>query len=131
MTRSRPQDSPETQTILQAAVGIHNWLGGGHPWAAYREALACEFALRAIPFWREPFRPGHAVDFLCSPGIVVDVQRDVDDGRERDVHEVLQETGLAFGLRLDFAGPCLEVHQICLRHGPNLVFQRPAPSAAS
>lgn len=126
--RLRQQACPQSYRILRAAIQVHNWLGAGHPSAAYREALAWEFTFDHIGFWRQPFQPAHPADFLCMPGVAVHVA-DLNATEMCDevaFQEILEDTGLALGLLLDFGRPSLQARRL----GAGPLFNRAALDAA-
>jgi GxxExxY protein len=78
-----PELNRITNAIIGAAIEVHRMLGPGHLEAAYEEALAIEFRLRAIPFERqhpiELVYKGQVVgkgrlDFLVFDKVIVDLK---------------------------------------------------------
>ena len=83
MTQNHDRD-PRTYAIIGAAFEVHKTLGGGFLEVAYGDALAVEFAARAIPFDRERELPilykgrrlptVYRADFLCYGGVIVEIK---------------------------------------------------------
>ena len=115
-----PQRDPRTFAIIGAGFEVHKTLGGGFLEAAYGDALAVEFAARAIPFDREHELPilykgrrlptVYQVDFVCYGSVIVEIKALVRLSaiEEAQVINYLKASELAVGLLLNFGPKSLE-----------------------
>jgi GxxExxY protein len=121
MLRPFPEsDDPRTYAIIGAAIEVHRVLGAGFLEIFYKDALAIELALRAIPFRRElpigieykgrPIRGDYKMDFVCYDGIVLEVKsRSVTGPADHaQVISYLASSKHRIGLLLNFGGAKLE-----------------------
>ena len=99
---------------------MHRRLGHGFLEAVYQEALAIEFAERAIPHLREIAIPisyrertlacAYRADFVCHGSVLVElkaVQRLTEVDKAQLIN-YLKATGMTRGLLLNFGAPSLE-----------------------
>ncbi len=99
---------------------VHRQLGCGFLEAVYQEALALEFAARAISFQREVELPvfykgqrlatSYRADFIWFDDVIVEVKAITKLGgiEEAQVLNYLKATGLELGLLLNFGSNSLE-----------------------
>jgi GxxExxY protein len=118
-----PQNDPDTYLILGAAIEVHRTLGPGFLEAVYQAALRKEFNARGILARREAEIPvfykgerlevGYRADFLCEPGIIVELkaQRSVGAIEDAQVLNYLRAAGLRKGLLLNFGEPYLRIRR--------------------
>ena len=111
---------PQTYAIIGAAMEVHRQLGHGFLEAVYQEALAVEFAERAIPFQREAELPirykgrvlacKYRADFLCYDAVAVETKAlaTLTTVDEAQLINELKATGYAIGLLINFGAPSLE-----------------------
>jgi GxxExxY protein len=119
MTQNHDRD-PRTYAIIGAAFEVHKTLGGGFLEVAYGDALAVEFAARAIPFDRERELPilykgrrlptVYRADFLCYGGVIVEIKALVRLSaiEEAQIINYLKASDLEVGLLLNFGPKSLE-----------------------
>ena len=114
------QPDPQTFQIIGAAMEVHRRLHRGLAEGLYCDALAIEFALRAIPF--EPKRAiqleykGHTLegvyrlDFVCFDSVVVEVKAvsALTPPDEAQLLNYLGMTRLKRGLLINFGTKSLE-----------------------
>lgn len=119
-----PESDPQTHAIIGACMEVHRILGFGFSETVYQEAAAREFALRGIPYVREPglevvykgerldtvFR----ADFLCFDEIVVEFKALAKLG-DNDMAQVLNELKASKkrrGLLINFGARRLEFKRV-------------------
>jgi GxxExxY protein len=122
MHNSSQSTDQRTFAIIGAAMEVHRVLGSGFLEVFYRDALAIELGLRAIPFDMEVpcnvvykgnrLRGNYRMDFVCFGGVVVEVKArsGVGPADHAQVLSYLASTGHECGLLLNFGAPRLE-HQ--------------------
>ena len=105
---------------------VHGQLGPGFLEAVYQEALAIEFAARAIPFSQEVALPvlykgqqlacSYRADFVCCESIIVELKaiRELTGVDESQVLNYLKATGMKRALLLNFGRPSLEFKRLVL-----------------
>ncbi|MEO8434589.1 MAG: GxxExxY protein [Pyrinomonadaceae bacterium] len=111
---------PRTYAIIGAAMEVHRQLGCGFLEPVYQQALAVEFELREIPFYKEERIPIHykgrliehrySPDFICFDSIVVELKAlaRLSGTEEAQVINYLKATGCEIGLLLNFGNRSLE-----------------------
>ena len=122
---TEPTDS-RTFAIIGAAMEVHRVLGSGFLEVFYRDALAIEFGLRAIPFVAEapchvtykthPLRGHYRMDFVCFDSVVVELKARFGTGpaEHAQVLSYLAATGHQCGLLLNFGSAKLEYKRFIL-----------------
>lgn len=131
-------NDPETYSVIGAAMEVHREIGRGFLEAVYQEALAFEFAERAVPYQREVDVPvrykgrilacSYRADFLCFGGIIVELKA-ITELTARETSQVmnyLRATGLSRALLLNFGAPRLEYKRLVLSSS----YLRPSESSA-
>lgn len=120
----REQKDPQTYAIIGAAMEVHRQLGHGFLEGVYQEALAMEFARRAIPFAREVqlvicykgqlLGCQYRADFLCYGEIIVELKAlpALSGVEEAQVINYLKATGKQRSLLLNFGAPSLEYKRL-------------------
>ncbi len=120
-----PTDS-RTFAIIGAAMEVHRVLGSGFLEVFYRDALAIEFGLRAIPFVAEapcqitykthPLRGHYRMDFICFDSVVVELKARFGTGpaEQAQVLSYLAATGHQCGLLLNFGSARLDYKRFVL-----------------
>jgi GxxExxY protein len=111
---------PKTYAIIGAAMEVHQQLGCGFLEAMYQEALALEFAARALPYRREVELPVfyreqrlktmYRADFVCFDSVIVEVKAlaKLSGIDEAQVLNYLRASGNEIGLILNFGAKSLE-----------------------
>jgi GxxExxY protein len=122
----REGTDPETYAVIGAAMEVHREFGHGFLEAVYQEALAVEFAARAILFQREVDLPirykgrvlacSYRSDFICYGSVIVELKAITElSAREHSqVINYLRATGLSRALLLNFGTSRLEYKRIIL-----------------
>ena len=122
---TEPTDS-RTFAIIGAAMEVHRVLGSGFLEVFYRDALAIEFGLRAIPFVAEapcrvtdkghPLRGHYRMDFVCFDSVVVELKARFGTGpaEHAQVLSYLAATGHQCGLLLNFGAAKLDYKRFVL-----------------
>lgn len=121
---SSHEHDPETYAVIGAAMEVHAELGPGFLEPVYQEALAIEFAAKAIPFQREVQLPVnykgqqlstyYRVDFICFGNILVELKalKIISGTEESILLNYLKATGHERGLLLNFGAPSLQVKRM-------------------
>ena len=103
-----------SRLIIGAAIEVHKQLGPGLLESVYEEAMACEYALRTIPFERQkPIEVrykgtllgcGFKMDFLVGGLVVVELKavERIAPIHEAQVLNYLKLTGFKLGMLLNF-----------------------------
>jgi len=118
------RDSEITNRIMVVAIEVHRELGPGFLESIYENALAIEFAIRAIAFIRQKSIPlfykdhqigEHRLDFLVEEKIVVELKaiEVLEDIHFAIVRSYLKATNLADGLISNFATMLLTIRRVC------------------
>jgi GxxExxY protein len=118
------RDSEITQQIIAAAICVHRQLGPGFLESVYEEALAVEFALGGIQFFRQYPVPifyrdhqigEHRLDFLVAGRIVVELKAvsELEDIHFAIGRSYLKATNLEDGLLFNFATTPLTIKRFC------------------
>ena len=118
------RDSEITQQIIAAAIRVHRQLGPGFLESVYEEALAVEFALSGIQFFRQYPVPifyrdhqigEHRLDFLVEGKIVVELKAvsELEDIHFAIGRSYLKATNLEDGLLFNFASIPLTIKRFC------------------
>jgi len=122
--KDKTDSDPQTHAIIGACMEVHRILGAGFSETVYQEASAKEFALRGVPFVREPrleiaykgerldsvFR----ADFLCFNDIIVEFKALARLG-ESELAQVLNELKASRkrrGLLINFGARRLEFKRV-------------------
>ena len=120
------ETDPRTYSIIGAAMEVHRLLGCGFLEPVYQEAIANEFAKRAIPFVREVKLPlkykgqvldtKYCADFICFDSVVVELKALARMGgnEEAQVINYLKATGREVGLLINFGTRSLESRRFVL-----------------
>lgn len=120
LTTLPDRDDPRTYKIIGAALEVHRVLGAGFLELFYKDALALEFAARAIPFERElpcnieykghPLRGTYHIDFVCFGEVVLEIKARSNTGPadHAQVISYLASSKLHTGLLLNFGGDRLD-----------------------
>jgi GxxExxY protein len=120
------ETDPRTYSIIGAAMEVHRLLGCGFLEPVYQEAIAIEFAKRAIPFVREVKLPlkykgqvldtKYCADFICFDSVVVELKALARMGgnEEAQVINYLKATGREVGLLINFGTRSLESRRFVL-----------------
>ena len=120
MIENATQKDPRTYAIIGAAMEFYRQLGCGFLEPVYQQALAVEFELREIPFYREDRIPirykgrllesHYSPDFICFESIVVELKAlaRLSGTEEAQVINYLKATGCKIGLLLNFGNRSLE-----------------------
>jgi GxxExxY protein len=110
----------QTHAIIGAAMEVHRQLGPGFLEAVYQEALAIEFAERAMLFVREVELPvyykgqrlscSYRADFVCYENVLVELKalHATTGVEEAQLLNYLKATRIERGLLLNFGRPSLE-----------------------
>jgi len=119
-TTSADHVDAQTYAIIGAAMEVHRALGAGFLEGVYQEALAIEFATRAIPhkcqaplkiFYRGTELTTHyKADFVCHDHIIVELkaQTRLTSADQAQVVNYLKASRLDRGLLLNFGTSSLE-----------------------
>jgi GxxExxY protein len=115
---------PETYPIIGAAMAVHSELGCGFLEAVYHAALPIEFEKRRISFRSEVrlsiaykgvvLPVTYKVDFICPPGIVVEVKA-LDALTNRETAQLLnylKATNIRRGLLINFGATSLQYKRL-------------------
>ena len=126
----REGSDPETYAVIGAAMEVHRQLGNGFLEVVYQEALAVEFAVRAIAFLKEvdlpvlykshPLTCSYRVDFVCFGRVIVELKaiRELSPREHSQVINYLKATRLSRGLLLNFGASRLEHKRVLFSHPP-------------
>ena len=113
-----------THSIIGAAMEVHRQLGPGFLEMVYQEALAIEFAGRAIPFLAQASLPvyykgqlltcSYRADFICYEHVIVELKalQAITSVEQAQVLNYLKATRLERGLLLNFGQPSLEFKRL-------------------
>jgi len=114
----------ESYEIVGACMEIHRELGHGFLEAVYHEALAIEFALRAIPFIPEAaldvtyknqvLEKQYFADFVCYEKIIVELKAITQFNNDHigQVLNYLKSTRYKLGILVNFGTSELEYKRI-------------------
>jgi GxxExxY protein len=130
---SQTSRDEQTHAIIGAAMEVHRQLGPGFLEVVYQEALAIEFAARAIPFLGQVGLPvyykgqlltcAYRADFVCYEQVIVELKalQALTGVEQAQLLNYLKATRLERGLLLNFGQPSLEFKR--------LIFSNPRKSA--
>lgn len=119
-----------TNEIIGAAMEVHQQLGPGLLEAAYKEALALEFAERGIPFVREVSFPVmykgkqtskvYRVDFVCGAKVVeVKALKNIANWERSVTINYLKHSPHKVALLINFGAPSLQYERYVDEMNPN------------
>ncbi len=125
------QDADVAHRVIGAAIRVHCALGPGFLESVYEEALAVEFALSGIQFFRQKTVPlfykdhqigEHRLDFLVEDRIIVELKAisALDDIHFAVGRSYLKATGLRDGLLFNFAAAPLTIKRFCREQSAEL-----------
>jgi len=119
---------PHTYAIIGAAMEVHAQLGRGFLEAAYCEAVAIEFAERAIPFLPQvpleirykgkPLKCTYRADFICFENVVVEIKAlgQITGIERAQAINYLKATGYKVALILNFGAASLQFERVVLNY---------------
>lgn len=118
------ETDPQTHAIIGACMEVHRILGFGFSETVYQEAVAREFALRSIPYVREPgleivykgerLATVFRADFLCFDDIIVEFKAlaKLGDSELAQVLNELKASKKGRGLLINFGARRLEFKRV-------------------
>jgi len=110
--------------IIGACLNVHSALGCGFLESVYQEALAIEFKLLNIPFYKEVqlkvlykgqvLEKFFMADFVCYENIIVELKalKKLESIHKSQVINYLQVTKYDYGLLINFGGKSLQHEKI-------------------
>ncbi len=109
--------------IMEAVFEIHNTLGPGFFESVYEEALACELALRNIPFerqkeirvyYKDRLIGTHRLDMLIDGKIILELKAVIamNEVFKQQINSYLKATDLALGILINFGSKKIEYTRV-------------------